>query len=158
MNILTQMTRRGVLACQATAASLMALPSVAAASIGTDPVTVAATGDAIPPALPPRWDTATAVELAPFVGQRFRVKTQAHGNIVLKLVAVEPALSGTARPAHLPRREGVTAVFESPEMAPLVADGDGLHRVSHPRIGSADLYMTAAPRRFGGHHVSIVLN
>ncbi|WP_300534579.1 hypothetical protein, partial [uncultured Mameliella sp.] len=62
------------------------------------------------------------------------------------------------RPGHLPRRESVTAVFDSPDSAPLVSDGDGLHRVWHPRMGAADLYMTAVPRRAGGADIEIVLN
>ncbi|MEQ6204701.1 hypothetical protein ABMC88_16790 [Sulfitobacter sp. HNIBRBA2951] len=153
MSFLNKVSRRTVMAGQAALAGLAALPSIASAR-------VASTGAGLAPAttLAPRWDTATAEELAPFVGERFRVKTQAHGTLVLKLVAVTASASGDDRPAAIRRREGVVAIFDSPDIAPLVADGEGVHRVHHPRIGSADLYMAAAPRQNGGSYIEVVLN
>lgn len=153
MSFLNKVSRRTVMAGQAALAGLAALPSVASARI-------AGTGDGLAPVatLAPRWDTATADELAPFVGERFRVKTQAHGTLVLKLVAVTASASGIDRPSAIRRREGVVATFDSPDIAPLVADGEGVHRVHHPRIGSADLYMAAAPRQNGGSYIEVVLN
>ena len=94
----------------------------------------------------------------PLIGDRFRISTSQHGDLVLRLKAVEAGHSGLDRPGHLPRRESVTAVFDSSDSAPLVSDGDGLHRVWHPRMGAADLYMTAVPRRAGGADIEIVLN
>ncbi|MEH6832180.1 MAG: hypothetical protein V7661_15215 [Sulfitobacter sp.] len=156
MSFLNKVSRRTVMAGQAALAGVAALPSMASARIaGTDaglaPV-------AKPATLAPRWDTATAEELAPFVGERFRVKTQAHGTLALKLVAVTASTSGIDRPTGIRRREGVVATFDSPDIAPLVADGEGVHRVHHPRIGSADLFMAAAPRQNGGSYIEVVLN
>lgn len=159
MKSIYELSRRAVVIGQAGLAGLAALPSVAWAHSSTQTVRVA---EAIPtatvPALPPRWDTATAQELSPFVGQRFRVKSKEHGTLVLKLVAVEASRSGPDRPLALKRREGVRATFDSPDAGPLVADGDGTYRVSHPQIGAADLFMSASPRRYGGSYLEVVLN
>ncbi|MDA3859494.1 MAG: hypothetical protein PF480_14985 [Roseovarius sp.] len=156
MSILNQISRRTVLVGQAALAGLGALPGMALARSPAAALDCAAEGGNA--CLPARWHSATAEELAAHVGDRFRVSSPEHGNLVLKLVAVEPHASGTARPGDLPRREGVTALFESPDMAPLVADGYGTYRVSHPRIGTADLYLSAAPRRNGGNYIEVVLN
>lgn len=153
MGFLTRPTRRGMLAGHAALAGLAALPGGAALARNAN-----ATTDPSPSAAPARWHSATAEELARHVGERFRFSTAEHGEMVLRLVALEPGHSGPARPGDLPRREAVTAVFDSPDMAPLVQAGGGVARVSHPRIGVADLYTTATPRRAGGHHIEIVLN
>ena len=156
MGILNRISRRAMLVGQAALAGVAAVPGMAATrnalTGGLE------TGPAVRTCGPARWHSATAEELHGHIGERFRVQTRDHGNLVLKLVSVESHNSGGARPDDLPRREGVTAYFESPDIAPLVAEGHGVHRVSHPRIGSADLYMSAMPRRYGGHYVEIVLN
>ncbi|WP_323769532.1 DUF6916 family protein [Antarctobacter sp.] len=156
MGVLNSLTRRAVLAGQAALAGLTALPGMAFARTETTAPVVKAAGPVAVKA--PRWHDATAEELASLVGDRFRVSTKAHGNVVLKLVALEPGASGPARPGELVRRESVTALFDSPDVAPLVADGHGVHRVWHPRMGAADLYMTAVPRKHGGADIAIVLN
>ncbi|ASP20585.1 hypothetical protein ANTHELSMS3_01900 [Antarctobacter heliothermus] len=156
MGVLNSLSRRAVLAGQAALAGLAALPGAAMARTGS----AAQVTEGVAPvvAKAPRWHDATAEELASLVGERFRVSTKAHGDVVLKLVALEQGASGPARPGDLARRESVTALFDSPDAGPLVADGDGLHRVWHPRMGAADLYMTAVPRRHGGADIAIVLN
>ena len=159
MGVMTGISRRGLLAAQAGLAAMIALPGAARARARAPGADCLPAGDGAGPACAPaRWPTATAEELSAHLGERFRVHSAAHGTMVLRLVAVEPARSGAARPRGLARREGVTAVFESPDMAPLVAEGAGLYRVSHPRIGAADLYLSALPRQGGGHHVELVLN
>ncbi|WP_417207642.1 DUF6916 family protein [Antarctobacter sp.] len=160
MGVLNSLTRRAVLAGQAALAGLTALPGMALARTETAAPAVPAVGTAAAPVAvkAPRWHDATAEELASLVGDRFRVSTKAHGDIVLKLVALEPGASGPARPGDLVRRESVTALFDSPDIAPLVADGHGVHRVWHPRMGAADLFMTAVPRKHGGADIAIVLN
>ena len=157
MGFLNQISRRNMMAGQAALAGLAIFPGRAASHTGSATPNGAATGS---PAdcLPARWHNATADELAGFVGDRFRVRSRDHGDLVLKLVAVESHQSGESRPGNLPRREGVTLVFDSVDMAPLVRDGYGVHRVSHPRIGSAELFMSASPRRGGGNYVDVVLN
>jgi len=155
MSILNQISRRTVLVGQAALAGLGALPGMA---LARNPAATDCATEGGSACVPARWHSTTAEELAAHVGDRFRVSSPEHGNLVLKLVAVEPHASGAARPGDLPRREGVTALFESPDMAPLVADGYGTYRVSHPRIGAADLYLSAAPRRSGGNYIEAVLN
>jgi hypothetical protein len=153
MGFLNKVTRRKVMAAQAAVAGLAVLPGGVSASTMPD-----STAPVANPVAAAHWHSATATELAPHIGERFRVSTQEYGTIVLKLVAVEAGPESVDRPEGLARRAGVVAVFDSPDMAPLVADGHGLHRVSHPRIGSADLYMVASPRRNGGSFIEIVLN
>ncbi|MFC0157350.1 DUF6916 family protein [Mameliella alba] len=161
MSVLLTVSRRAVLAGKAALAGLAALPGAAFArgeAAGPEALNGAPTAATTGALRPPRWHDATAEELMPLVGDRFRISTPQHGNLVLRLKAVEAGRSGMDRPRHLPRRESVTVVFDSPDSAPLVADGDGLHRVWHPRMGAADLYMTAVPRRSGGADIEIVLN
>lgn len=154
------LTRRAVLAGKAALATLAALPGAALARTAADPAIPASgtASTAVPALRPPRWHDATAEELAALVGDRFRVASPEHGPMVLRLRAVEAGASGAARPAGLPRREAVTLVFDSPDAAPLAAQGDGLLEVRHPRMGAARLYMTAVPRRTGGRDIEIVLN
>ncbi|MFT5623565.1 MAG: hypothetical protein ACI8Z0_000053 [Lentimonas sp.] len=161
MTVLNRISRRTVLVAQAALAGLSVLPGMASArTASTLDANAGTTGCAAQSkaCLPARWHSATADELASYVGDRFRVDSAVHGALVLKLVALEAHASGQSRPAGLTRREGVTAVFESSDMAPLVADGYGTYRVSHPRIGAADLYLSASPRRGGGNYIEVVLN
>lgn len=148
MDLPTRPTRRAMVAGLA---GLVALPGGPALAHGS-------TASPLAEAAPARWDSTTAEELARHVGERFRFSTAEHGDMVLRLVALEPGYSGPSRPGDLPRREAVTAVFDSPDMTPLVKAGGGIARVSHPRIGAADLYASVTPRRAGGHHIEIVLN
>lgn len=160
MIITTKPTRRAVVAGQAALTVAAALPGAAsaltaagdAASGTSEPATAAA---ARPPA---RWTTATAEDLEPYIGQRFRVRTADRGSVVLRLKSVEPARSGPDRPADLPRAEGVSALFESPDQDILVGLGHQTHRVRHARLGSADLFMGPIPTRDGGHLIEVILN
>lgn len=148
--------RRTVVAGQAALAVAAALPagSGAMAATGTPvPGTAADTTRA-----PARWATATAEDLQPFIGQRFRVETAGHGSVVLRLHAVEPVRSGPHRPADLPRAEGVIAVFDSPDKDALAALGHGTHRMRHPRLGNAALYMGPVPSRSQGQLIEVILN
>lgn len=158
MDMFHKISRRLVLAGQATMAGLAAVPALArvAPEPGAAPVaTAASTGQK----LPLHWHTATAVELEDLVGERFRVQMEGRGSVVLKLVGLDPHVdNGGARPADLPRRAGVTALFESPDMGPLIESGEGSHRISHPRIGAATFTLAAEERRSGGHYITLVLN
>lgn len=104
------------------------------------------------------WGSAGADELAQFVGDRFRIRTSDGTPLVLELKSVEPVNSGPDRPAGLSRREGVIAVFDSPDKAPLVDHGAGVHRIEHLRLGSAQFFMSPVPRRGGGHVIELSLN
>lgn len=143
-------TRRAFLAVKAMLAGSFAIPAGAYAATSGPPAqsTVA----------PARWPTATADELQPFVGQRFRVKTKEHGHVVLKLVDVQSPSADPDRPAHLPRRVSVSALFEGPEANLLAECGDGVHTVSHPRIGKSVAFLKPLPRQGGGYDIEMVLN
>lgn len=158
MSVLNRLSRRAVLAGKVALATLAALPGAALArsatgSAGPDPEPVASVSER-----PPRWHDATAEEIAALVGSRFRVASAVHGTMVLRLAAAEPGASGGARPPHLPRREGVTLVFDGPDTGLLGAGGSGIFEVGHPRMGTAQLYATMVPRQSGGHTLEIVLN
>ena len=144
-----QLSRRSFVAANAAVAAAAAVPAVASAS--TAPVAAASS-------VPTNWETVTGDQLAGFVGDRFRVRSSEAGELVMRLIAVEPVDSGADRPSHLRRSEGVVAVFDSPDKAPLVACGQTIHRVSHPRLGSADLYFGPSCLRSGGHVLEMVLN
>ena len=147
-------TRRMVLASKAALTGAIAMPLPAFSkteAIGTEVQKTKAVA-------PARWATATAEELQPFVGQRFRVKTQDHGSLVLKLCHVESPASDPHRPSHLARRVGVTATFEGADAEVLAASEDCIHRISHPRIGEIDAFIKTMPRQAGGYHLEVVLN
>ncbi|KNG92940.1 DUF6916 family protein [Pseudaestuariivita atlantica] len=155
MSYFAKVTRRTLLAGQAAVAMIAALPGTVRAGLGGEAATAPQTA---PVLSAPRWHNVTAVEMEPLVGERFRLHSKVHGDLVLKLTAVDPVNSGPARPAHLPRRAGLTATFEGPDIAPIVDDGYGTYRVSHRRLGTADLHLIATPRRHGGHTLELVLN
>lgn len=106
----------------------------------------------------PRWETATAEDLKGFVGQRFRVSSPDLGAFSMRLTEVKPVRSGPARPAHLTRAEALSAIFESPDIGPLVAAGHGTHGLSHPRLGTAQIFMGPIRERNGAHVIEVVLN
>ena len=143
----TRIDRRDFVLRNAAIAVAAAVPTGALASVA----------DA-PPRGPLNWRTASTAELEPLIGQRFRVSSADSGTIALRLIGVEPVHSGTARPEGLARTEGVIAVFDSPDKAALVAAGHGMHRVSHPQIGSADLFIGPVRERNGDDLLEIVLN
>lgn len=145
-----RITRRTALTAAAVCAGSAALPTLAGA----------ASAAALPaaPTRAPRWHDATAEELQSLIGQRFRFEHPQIGSLALRLTGLVPHPEDPGRPAGLPRRAGVTALFEGPDMDPLVAAFDGLYQVSHPRLGAMTLHASAHPRTQGGHFVEIVLN
>jgi hypothetical protein len=156
MTILSSLSRRTFLASQAALATLAGLTGAASAATSA-PATLddAALGPATGPV---RWDTATADQLEQFIGDRFRVRSREHGDFVLRLVEVEPIRSGPHRPAHLRRSEGSVAVFDSPDGPELAAYGDQILRLSHARLGQAELFMGPTPLRNGRQVLEAVLN
>lgn len=145
----TKLSRRGYLASQAAlAAAAAALPS---ASLGLTP-----SGPAVPG--PVDWRTATAADLHRFVGDRFRVTSPDGSVTVLHLIDVEARPFGPDAPADLPRAEGVIAVFDSPDKAPLVEAGHMIRRVSHMHLGSADLFLGPVRERDGSDVLELTLS
>lgn len=161
---LTILPRRAVLAAQAAIAGLTALApglSRAAATVHSAPgdATTAATETASAAPAPARWPTATATELRAHLGQRFRLTLPDGRTIAMRLDRLmAPSVPDTHRPANLPRRSPVTAVFVTPDAAPLAQDRDGLCTVTHPTIGRAQVFASATPRDAGGYVVDIILN
>ncbi|WP_144435658.1 DUF6916 family protein [Roseovarius atlanticus] len=153
----TGWTRRMVLAAKAALTGALALPVPAFARSNAEPG-VPATGAAIAPVAPARWETATADELRPYLGQRFRVSTRTHGSLALRLVDVASPDRDPARPGLLKRRLSVSAIFDGPDAQVLAGLEDGIHRLSHPRIGQIDAFLKTLPRRSGGSMIELVLN
>lgn len=153
MNAQFGWTRRMVLAAKAALAGTLSIPSVAAASVKRATGASVASGQVAPA----RWPTATALEMQPFVGQRFRVHTEEHGTLVLKLVDVQSPAADPARPATLKRRAGLSALFDGPDAQLLAASEDTTHWISHPKIGKVQAYLKSMPRR-GGYEIEMVLN
>lgn len=143
--------RRSFVLTNAALAGAAALPGTAMASAVSEAEAPTATG-------PLSWARATAAELEPLVGQRFRASSAETGPVALRLVAVEPVRSGAARPEGLPRAEGVIAVFDSPDKAPLVEAGHRVLRIGHARLGQADLLLGPVRERDGSHLLELVLN
>jgi len=147
-------TRRMVLAAKTAIVGGLALP--VSASVGAAAVSSRAAPQR--PVAPARWPTATADELQPFVGQRFRVRTEEHGTLVLRLVDVVSPASDAARPAHLKRRAGVLATFDGPDAQLLAASEDSIRTLSHPKIGRIQAYLKTLPLSGGGFEIEMVLN
>ncbi len=150
MTLSFKMNRRSYLTGQAVA--------VAAASSGVAaPALACPAHDAAQSSAPVDWRTATAPELERFVGDRFQVTSMDGSRAVLRLVAVEPVPFGPDMPADLPRREGVIAVFDSPDKAPLVDAGHQTRRLRHPVLGSADLFLGPVRKRDGDDVLEVTL-
>lgn len=135
--------------------------TAAAASVATSggaAVSVELSEAAAPRAVSANWSQATFDDLSALVGDRFRVTAPDGRAGVMTLVDVEPVVSGAARPADLPRPEGVVAVFDSPDMDMFIGAEHAIHRVSHGRLGTADLFLGRSPRQSGGHVIELVLN
>lgn len=146
---MTKLTRRGFVAANAAAAVTLASAQGAQAFCGK--------GHAMDAAVRADWTTATATELEPFIGDRFRVSSDTAGELVLKLVEVIPGNSGPHRPSHLARKESVIAVFDSPDKAPLVDCGHATHTFRHSVLGTADLFAGSVCNRAGEHTIEVVL-
>ncbi len=106
----------------------------------------------------PSWETATKKELTPLIGDRFTAITEGGQHIVLQLIAAEACCSGRHRPVHLKRREGVTAVFTSPQAGQIALSGHQTVRIKHTSLGKFDLFIGAVPSRSGGHILEAILN
>ncbi|MEL7114417.1 MAG: twin-arginine translocation signal domain-containing protein [Pseudomonadota bacterium] len=143
-----QLNRRTFLAANAAVAAAATVPAQAVACAKAEHSASAA---------PLSWETVTSDQMASLIGDRFRVKSEAAGEVVMQLVSVEPGGFDPARPTELLRQESLIAVFDSPDKEPLVACGGQIHRVTHPRLGGADLYFQPSCLRKGGHVLEMVL-
>ncbi|WP_299615925.1 hypothetical protein [uncultured Tateyamaria sp.] len=149
MSTKPSISRRGFVAMNAAGAAMAAMPAVAATPAAVEAVT---------PVGPFNWITSGAAELSVHVGQRFRFQDEDGHSTVMRLIEVSAVDSGADRPAHLPRTEGVVAVFDGPDIAPLAEAGHRLYRVGAAGLGRADVMAGPVPRRDGSNVIEIVLN
>ena len=104
------------------------------------------------------WETITNDELSLLIGNHFNALCDDGLHLNLKLVKTEAIKSGRYRPRNLARREGVIAVFESPQANWLSETGHQNVWVSHPVLGDFQIFLGAVPSRSGGHVIEAVLN
>ncbi len=157
------LSRRAFVAGQATA--IAALTMAGAASAG--PLTKSLFERAAPKAprlnrfdqlKNARWETVTDDEMSLFIGNHFNAMCDDGLHLNLKLVKTEAIKSGRHRPRNLARREGVIAVFESPQAKWLSETGHQNVWISHPVLGDFQIFLGAVPSRSGGYVIEAVLN
>lgn len=147
MDTSSTVDRRGFIAANVAIAGAATLPQVAAAAT-----------EAVDGVKPMNWAQATATQMVDLIGERFRVTTPEGEHLVVQLAHVDSIYSGIDRPEGLPRSEGVSLLFQSADMAPMVQCGHVMHRFSHPRLGAADLLAGPVCNRDGSHLIELVLN
>lgn len=104
------------------------------------------------------WKTLGHKDLKPLIGDSFTARTEAGDSMTLKLVDSSPVKSGWHRPAHLKRREGVVATFESSGAAAFAEAGDQLVAMNHKELGRFDVFLSATQKKSGGFEMEVVLN
>lgn len=107
---------------------------------------------------PPTFETVNSDEMAAFKRDRFWARAEDGTSLVLRLVRVERVNSGPNRPKILKRKEGLVAVFVSPQLDWFVENGAQTVMMGHPVLGYSDVFISAAPKRRGGHEIVVVLN
>jgi hypothetical protein len=155
------LTRRGFVAANVAAATMAIAQQAGAVGIETSLQSGAKMGGRtdhdVATTAPANWRTASADQLEPFVGDRFRISMQDGRRAVLKLVEVVRIKNGADWPANLPRSASVIAVFDSPDKAMLVACGCATLRFRHSKLGTAELYTRLVPTRSGDHSIEVIL-
>lgn len=142
----TGINRRDFMASTAAVAGMSTTAVAATPELGDTPVVVT------------NWARTTHAEMSSLIGQRFHVTAPDGRTGILELVDAEPVSSGPDRPADLPRAEGVVAVFDSLDKDFFVGAEHSMHRVSHVKLGTANLFMGRSPKRSGGDVIEMVLN
>ena len=107
---------------------------------------------------PPTWVNATPEKMTAFVRDRFSAVAEDGTSLTLRLVKVEATNSGPARPRSLARSEGLIATFRSPQLNWFVENGAQTVKMKHPVLGHSDVFISATPKRRGGHELHVVLN
>jgi len=148
MEVLTpQLNRRNVIIGQACAIGFIG--STAVASATSLPYDLQSA---------PTWETVTYNEMTAFRLQRFWGRGDDGTSFAMRLLRTEAINSGPARPKHLKRKEGVIALFGSPQMDWFIKKGAQNILVGHKVLGHATLYITPSPRRKSGYFLEAVLN
>ena len=123
-----------------------------------------ATAQAAMPSLPydiqssPKWETVDNKQMEAFVKDRFWAMADDGTSLTLRLVKVEATNSGPARPSFLKRKEGLVATFVSPQLDWFVENSAQTVMMGHPVLGYSDVFISATPKRRGGHELHVVLN
>ena len=107
---------------------------------------------------PPTWDHAVAKDMSLFLRDRFWARAEDGTTLTLRLVKVEATNSGARRPSFLKRKEGLVATFVSPQLDWFVENGAQTVMIGHPVLGYSDVFISATPKRRGGHELHVVLN
>lgn len=149
MEIKSKLNRRDFLRANGAAVAATTLPGATYAHIQQS---------AAPKVCSTNWACAGYDDMASLVGERFRVTASDGRSGVMTLVAAEPVHSGEDRPEHLMRKEGVVAVFDSPDKDWFVDGEHATYRISNARLGAADLFMGRSPTVSGDDVLEIVLN
>lgn len=107
---------------------------------------------------PPKWETVSSEEMEAFVRDRFWAMADDGTSLTLRMVKVEPTKSGPDRPSFLRRKEGLVATFVSPQIDWFVENGAQTVMMGHPVLGHSNVFISATPKRRGGHELHVVLN
>lgn len=107
---------------------------------------------------PPTWEHAVAKDLSSFLRDRFWARAEDGTTLTLRLVKVEATNSGAQRPSFLKRKEGLVATFVSPQLDWFIENGAQTVMIGHPVLGYNDVFISATPKRRGGHELHVVLN
>ena len=107
---------------------------------------------------PPKWETMSCEHMEAFVRDRFWAMAEDGTSLTLRLVKVEATKSGPDRPAFLRRKEGLVATFVSPHLNWFVENGAQTVMMGHPVLGHSNVFISATPKRRGGHELHVVLN
>ena len=106
------------------------------------------------------WDTICALEFEMLKGQFFTIKSDDGETMKLRLTEVVAGKSGSARPKHLRRKEGLIAVFDAPKSVceKFVEVGHHTVDIRHPALGAGRAFLGAVPDAKGRHKIEMVLN
>lgn len=107
---------------------------------------------------PPTWGNATPEKMTAFLRDKFRAVAEDGTSLTLRLIKVDAINSGPARPKSLARSEGLVATFAGPNLNWFVENGAQTVRMKHPVLGHSDVFISATPKRRGGHELHVVLN
>lgn len=107
---------------------------------------------------PPVFKTVSSDEMSSFLRDRFWARAADGTSLTLRLINVEATASGAHRPAFLARKEGLIATFVSSQLDWFVENGAQIITIGHPVLGYDEVFISATPKRRGGHELHVVLN
>ncbi|MGV6800947.1 MAG: DUF6916 family protein [bacterium] len=105
-----------------------------------------------------KWQDVLSHDLLPMIGQKFLALGKDGLVLDLTMKSVDTLNSGPARPKSLKRKEGLSALFHSPDADKLAKAGSQTMVLKHPQLGKIDVFLNAIPRPAGGYHIEMILN